>query len=89
MEDVCLLYKDDKGTHIEAIGYTGSNLLEILHFVGVSGFLIDFEDDGTMFLGLLGYEIKVKKGDYILRGYDNKLEVCNPRIFNATFTIIT
>ena len=87
MEEVFLQYKDDSDTIVEVIGYTGKNLLEVLHFVGLSGFLIDFEDDETMYLGMLGYEIKVRKGDYILRGYDDMLLVCNARVFNATYTI--
>ena len=87
MEEVFLQYRDDSDTIVEVIGYTGENLLEVLHFVGLSGFLIDFEDDETMYLGMLGYELKVRKGEYILRGYDNKLLVCNARVFNATYTI--
>ena len=87
MDNVFIRYKDDNDTIVEVIGYTGENLLEVLHFTGQSGFLIDFEDDETMYLGMLGYELKVRKGDYILRGYDDSLQVCNARIFNATFTV--
>lgn len=88
MEEVFIRYRDDQSNQIDAIGYTGSNILEVLHFVGLSGFLIDFEDDETMFLGMIGYEIKVRKGDYIIRGYDHTYQVCNARLFNATFSVI-
>jgi hypothetical protein len=83
-----LRYQDDKGNVIEAIGYTGENILEVLSFVGLSGFLVDFEADLEMHLDFVGYSLAIKRSDYLIRGYDDVVNVCTARVFVATFTLI-
>ena len=68
---------------IEAVQWTGENLLEILQFSEDS--FID-RDDYTLKIETLEGVMTVSRGDYIVKGVDGEFYPCKPDIFEKTMT---
>ena len=67
---------------IEAVQWTGENLLEILQFSEDS--FID-RDDYTLKIETLEGVMTVSRGDYIVKGVDGEFYPCKPDIFEKTY----
>ena len=67
---------------IEAVQWTGENLLEILQFSKDS--FID-RDDYTLKIETLEGVMTVSRGDYIVKGVDGEFYPCKPDIFEKTY----
>ena len=66
---------------VEAIQFTGENWSEVENFVPVG----KYNDDGTFSIVTLEGEMKVEKGDYIIRGVKGEFYPCKPDIFRETY----
>ena len=67
---------------IEAVQWTGENLLEILQFSKDS--FID-RDNYTLKIETLEGVMTVSRGDYIVKGVDGEFYPCKPDIFEKTY----
>lgn len=67
---------------IEAVQWTGENLLEILQFSKDS--FID-RDNYTLKIETLEGVITASRGDYIVKGVDGEFYPCKPDIFEKTY----
>ena len=67
---------------IEAVQWTGENLLEILQFSEDS--FID-RDDYTLKIETLEGVMTVSRGDYIVKGVEGEFYPCKPDIFEKTY----
>ena len=81
---------------IEAIQYDGNNLREIKDFVGEDNLsfyekIVDF--DGCMELNVLSIktlegEMRVSKGDFVIKGVQGEFYPCKPDIFEQTYELV-
>ena len=71
---------------IEAIQYDGANITEIETFVGEKLPTIMASDvDTRLVLPTLEGDMKVSKGDYVIKGIKGEFYPCKPDIFKSTY----
>ena len=71
---------------IEAIQYDGANITEIETFVGEKLPTIRASDvDTRLVLPTLEGDMKVSKGDYVIKGIKGEFYPCKPDIFKSTY----
>lgn len=74
-----------KPVEIEAIQWTGNNLLEIEEFV-VNAKGRQFDTVGTsLFIHTLEGSMRAKPTDYIIKGVKDEFYPCDESIFNLTY----
>ena len=74
---------------IEAIQYDGANITEIETFVGVKLPTIMTSDLGAqLVISTLEGDMKVTKGDYVIKGINGEFYPCKPDIFKSTYNVI-
>ena len=70
---------------IEAVQWTGSNVLEIKDFVNpIAEYL---EDENVIVIPTLEGEMKASINDYIIKGIKGEYYPCKPDIFEASYTL--
>lgn len=74
---------------IEAIQYDGANITEIETFVGEKLPTIMTSDLGAqLVLSTLEGDMKVTKGDYVIKGIKGEFYPCKPDIFKQSYNMI-
>lgn len=68
---------------IEAVQWTGENILEICNFTGRCGG--ELLKDGELYIKTLEGTHHAKVGDYIIKGVAGEFYPCKPDIFNKTY----
>ena len=71
-----------KPCEIEAIQYTGNNIIELLDW-GKGKLLWNDEDD--LFIDTLEGRMKANINDYIIKGLRGEFYPCKPDIFSETY----
>lgn len=76
-----------KPVEIEAIQYNGDNLSECINFFDkfADRYVEWNEDGGTLFIKTLEGDMKVSKGDYIIKGIKGEYYPCKPDIFEESY----
>lgn len=69
---------------VEAIQYTKNNLLEVMKFCGEGKTLFDF----YLYVITLEGNMRVHKGDYIIRGVRGECYPCEKSIFEETYEVV-
>lgn len=69
---------------VEAIQYTENNLLEVMKFCGEGKTLFDY----YLYIVTLEGNMRVHKGDYIIRGVRGEVYPCEKSIFEETYEVI-
>ena len=74
---------------IEAIQYNGANITEIESFVGAKlpSVWLSVEDTQLKIPTLEG-DMKVSKGDYVIKGIKGEFYPCKPDIFKSTYNVV-
>ena len=74
---------------IEAIQYDGANITEIETFVGAKlpSVWLSVEDTQLIIPTLEG-DMKVSKGDYVIKGIKGEFYPCKPDIFKSTYNVV-
>ena len=74
---------------IEAIQYDGANITEIESFVGAKlpSVWLSVEDTQLVIPTLEG-DMKVSKGDYVIKGIKGEFYPCKPDVFKSTYNVI-
>ena len=74
---------------IEAIQYDGTNITEIESFVGekLSTIMSSVEDTQLVIPTLEG-DMKVSKGDYVIKGIKGEFYPCKPDVFEKTYDVV-
>ena len=74
---------------IEAIQYDGINITEVESFVGVKlpTVLLSVEDTQLVIPTLEG-DMKVSKGDYVIKGIKGEFYPCKPDVFKSTYNVV-
>ena len=74
---------------IEAIQYNGINITEVEDFVGAKlpSVLLSVEDTQLVIPTLEG-DMKVSKGDYVIKGIKGEFYPCKPDIFEKTYDVV-
>ena len=74
---------------IEAIQYDGANITEIETFVGGKLPTVMTSDLGAqLVISTLEGDMKVTKGDYVIKGIKGEFYPCKPDIFKSTYNVI-
>lgn len=78
---------------IEAIQYTGSNINEIVDFVGdyLKGEFSETCGDVPLYdliISTLEGEMYISLGDYIIKGVNGEFYPCKPDIFKKTYELV-
>ena len=76
-----------KPVEVDVIKWDGTNAEEVFKFVE-SGNTVKFKKDGnkySLFIVTLEGEMRVKEGDYVIRGVHDEYYPCDPDIFNKTY----
>ena len=68
---------------IEAVQFTGKNYNEIIKFAGTDIKIVGREK--TPIIKTLEGNMKVSKGDYIIKGIQGEFYPCKPDIFHDTY----
>ena len=74
---------------VEAIQYNGINITEVEDFVGAKlpTLLLSVEDTQLVIPTLEG-DMKVSKGDYVIKGIKGEFYPCKPNIFKSTYNVV-
>ena len=74
---------------IEAIQYDGANITEIESFVGAKlpSVWLSVEDTQLVIPTLEG-DMKVSKGDYVIKGIKGEFYPCKPDVFKSTYNVV-
>jgi len=77
-----------KPVEIEALQWTGDNLVEILSFAKAC---FSYEKNGSSVLAVATLEgtMTASVGDYIIKGIQGEFYACKPDIFNLTYEEVT
>lgn len=75
-----------KPVEIEAMVFTGANFKEVKKFVGDT--IDESIDKGSLVITTLEGNMKVKKGDWVLKGVHGEFYPCKPDIFKETYTAV-
>ena len=74
---------------IEAIQYDGANITEIESFVGAKLPTIMTSDLGAqLVIPTLEGDMKVSKGDYVIKGIKGEFYPCKPDVFKSTYNVV-
>ena len=74
---------------IEAIQYNGINITEIESFVGAKLPTVwSSVEDTQLIIPTLEGDMKVSKGDYIIKGIKGEFYPCKPDIFKSTYNVV-
>lgn len=75
---------------VEAVQYDGSekSILEIFALRNSNSTAVIRSVDGGMRIRTLEGEMRVSKGDFVIRGIKGELYPCKPDIFEKTYEII-
>ena len=74
---------------IEAIQYDGANITEIETFVGGKLPTVMTSDLGAqLVISTLEGDMKVTKGDYVIKGINGECYPCKPDIFKSTYDVV-
>ena len=74
---------------IEAIQYDGANITKIETFVGEKLPTIMTSDLGAqLIIPTLEGDMKVSKGDYVIKGIKGEFYPCKPDIFKSTYNVV-
>ena len=74
---------------IEAIQYDGANITEIETFVGEKLPTIMTSDvDTQLVISTLEGDMKVSKGDYVIKGIKGEFYPCKPDVFEKTYDVV-
>ena len=74
---------------IEAIQYDGANITEIENFVGVKLPTVWLSvEDTQLLIPTLEGDMKVSKGDYVIKGIKGEFYPCKPDIFKQSYNMI-
>ena len=68
---------------IEAIQWTGTNIVEIFDFVGDACYFTE-----GLFIRTLEGDMFAHVGDYIIKGVQGEFYPCKPDIFEETYEIV-
>lgn len=66
---------------VEAIQYTDNNLLDVVKFCGEGNTIFDY----YLYIVTLEGNMRVSKGDYIIKGIHGEFYPCKPDIFEETY----
>ena len=74
---------------IEAIQYNGINITEVEDFVGAKlpSVWLSIEDTQLVIPTLEG-DMKVSKGDYVIKGIKGEFYPCKPDVFEKTYDVV-
>ena len=74
---------------IEAIQYDGANITEVESFVGAKlpSVWLSVEDTQLVIPTLEG-DMKVSKGDYVIKGIKGEFYPCKPDVFKSTYNVV-
>lgn len=70
---------------IEAIKYTGNNLMDCLNFIGGTAGIIAID---KLTIKTLEGDMNVSIGDYIIKGIKGEFYPCKPDIFEITYEVL-
>ena len=74
---------------IEAIQYDGANITEIETFVrGKLPTIMTSDLGAQLVISTLEGDMKVTKGDYVIKGINGEFYPCKPDIFKSTYNVI-
>ena len=73
---------------VEAIQYNGINITEIESFVGAKLPTVWTSDDTQLIIPTLEGNMKVSKGDYIIKGIKGEFYPCKPDVFKSTYNVV-
>ena len=74
---------------VEAIQYNGINITEVESFVGVKLPTVLLSDvDTQLIIPTLEGDMKVSKGDYIIKGIKGEFYPCKPDVFKSTYNVV-
>lgn len=73
-----------KSIVVDAIQYTDDNLLEIMKFCGEGKTLFDY----YLYIVTLEGNMRVYKGDYIIKGVHGEFYPCEKSIFEETYEVV-
>ena len=74
---------------IEAIQYNGINITEIESFVGAKLPTVWLSvEDTQLVIPTLEGDMKVSKGDYVIKGIKGEFYPCKPDIFKSTYNVV-
>lgn len=91
-----ILVARKKPVEIECIKFTGDNISELKNFVGdvlvVSFLQIDDpwseHSDPDFSIRTLEGDMKISKGDFIIKGVNGEFYPCKPEIFEKTYEVV-
>lgn len=69
---------------VEAIQYTDNNLLDVVKFCGEDNTIFDY----YLYIVTLEGNMRVSKGDYIIKGVHGEFYPCKPDIFEETYEAV-
>jgi hypothetical protein len=70
---------------IEAKEYKGENKKEIIDFIGYENLLIQKRPNYPIIIQTLEGDMKVEKGDFVIKGVNGEFYPCKPDIFYKTY----
>ena len=74
---------------IEAIQYNGINITEIESFVGAKLPTVWLSvEDTQLIIPTLEGDMKVSKGDYVIKGIKGEFYPCKPDVFKSTYNVV-
>ena len=74
---------------IEAIQYNGINITEIESFVGAKLPTVWLSvEDTQLVIPTLEGDMKVSKGDYVIKGIKGEFYPCKPDVFKSTYNVV-
>ena len=74
---------------IEAIQYDGANITEVESFVGAKLPSVWLSVEATqLVIPTLEGDMKVSKGDYVIKGIKGEFYPCKPDVFKSTYNVI-
>ena len=76
-----------KPVEVEAIQWTGDNLVEVVNFGAKTGAVI-YVKDGQLLIPTLEGPMAGKVGDMIIRGVKGEVYACDLDIFHLTYNLI-
>lgn len=90
-----ILIARKKQVEIECIKFTGNNISELKNFVGdalVMSFLQmdpwSEHSDPDFSIRTLEGDMKISKGDFVIKGVNGEFYPCKPEIFEKTYEVV-
>ena len=78
-----------KSVVVEAIQYNGINITEVESFVGAKLPTVWlYVEDTQLVIPILEGNMKVSKGDYIIKGIKGEFYPCKPDVFKSTYNVV-